>query len=106
LPKSAQTAVTASADNNVIVFPGLPDDAESQILRARMCDLLEQRDNCIRIDFGQVNQLNARALALLLSFVGEARALQPAPMLEALSVGLPVRSVLRVVGLEIAFSFH
>lgn len=80
------------------------DDSVAEQVRAQLCAAFDQGRARIRLDFSHVNRLSAGALALLAALVREIGRMEPAPMLAAESVSGPVATLVRVTGLDRAWS--
>jgi two-component system sensor histidine kinase and response regulator WspE len=96
-------AATVRRDEPSVTLPAVFDDASSAALRQEMLDTLSLRPARIQVDFAQVGQLTAAALALLVAFAAEAGANEPVPAIEGRGVCASAKSVLQVAGLAGAF---
>jgi chemotaxis protein histidine kinase CheA len=85
-------------------LPANFDDAAAEQLRVQLCAALGQSAPRIRLDFSQVNRLSTGALALLAALVREISAAEAAPVLAAAGVAGPVATLLRVTGLDRAWT--
>lgn len=94
------TPRTPAVSEASLVLPANFDDHESEALRGRLNDLLREGATKIRIDFGPVRHVSARALALLASLVREAGRMDPGPTLQADGLSGPLATLLRVSGLD------
>jgi anti-anti-sigma regulatory factor len=86
-----------------IILPAEFDEAASEKLRQELLSKLAVGSATLQLDFAAVAGLSATGLALLLSFMQEATAAQPPPVIKSRRVCPGVRTVLRVAGLDTAF---
>lgn len=99
-------AATVRRDEPSLTLPAVFDEASSAALRKEMLDTLSLRPARIQVDFAQLEQLTAAALALLVAFAGKAGANDPVPAIEGQAVCASVRSVLQVAGLAGPFGLN
>ncbi|HEY7120764.1 MAG TPA: Hpt domain-containing protein [Tepidisphaeraceae bacterium] len=103
--RGATDVVTGSVqpEEPSVALPAVFDDASIESLRKELVDALAQGPARVKLDFAQVGELSARALALLVSFAGEIGQAPAAPAIESRRMSPAVRTVLRVAGLDAAF---
>ncbi|MFO0874219.1 MAG: Hpt domain-containing protein [Phycisphaerales bacterium] len=99
----ASTSRTAEA---TVVLPAIFDEASAESVRRDLCGVVARTPSRILVDFGSVERVSAAGLSLLLSFAHEAKGAQPAPAVEAVRVGPPIRALFRLVGLDRAWASH
>jgi chemotaxis protein histidine kinase CheA len=94
---TAEFRLSLSADFN---------DAAAEELRAQVCAALDQQAPRICLDFSPVRQISAGALALLAALVRETARRESAPALAAKGVVGSVAALLRVTGLDRAWTLN
>ena len=97
-------AVATPISMEAVVFPENVDAAAGETLRQHFLNILQRKPERVRIDFARVAQMNAAGLALLLSFVSEAKSAHLASTLEAHAIAPPLLALFRVVGLDSALA--
>jgi two-component system sensor histidine kinase and response regulator WspE len=96
-------AATVQPEEPSVTLAAVFDRGSSESLRKELLDTLSLAPARIQLDFGQVAELGADALALLASFVREADHARPRPAVEVRGVRPAVQHVLRLAGLGDAF---
>ena len=97
-PVLAPTEIHGEEPN--VALPSSFNEESCQSLRRELIAVLSCGARRIRLDFAQVSELNAVALALLASFANQAAQNQVTAKLELCRVGPAVREVLDVAGLN------
>ena len=87
-----------------LTLPANLDDAAADVLRGQLWDALNQGGPTIGLDFSQVHRLSASALSVLVSFVREVARTEPAPAVTAISVADSLAALMRVAGLDRAWT--
>jgi len=92
-------AATVHRDEPSVTLPAVFDERTSESLRRELLDTLSLGPARIELDFGQVAELSACALALLVSFANEAAGVRLAPVIESRGLRPAVDCVLQTAGL-------
>lgn len=102
---SGLVAATVRPAEPSVTLPAVFDQQAAASLRNELLDTLRLAPARVQLDFAQVQQLTAEALALLASFVREAsRSRQPnaQPAIESRGLSPAVRKVMRAAGLDVS----
>lgn len=102
-PSKGLVAATVRRDEPSILLPAVLDVKSTDALRRELLDTLHLNPTRIELDFSQVTNLTAVAVALLTSFVAESVRAQPPPLLFAGGASSSVSQVLSVSGLNRSF---
>ena len=109
-PASEAGRVTVQPEEPNVTVPGVFDEGSLESLRKQLLAARSAGAARVRLDFAQVGELSAGALALLASFARESVREQPAAAavttIESRRMCPAVRTVLRVAGLDAAFGIE